>query len=199
MSAWRHCVVLLAALVVSGCSGVNNPERFYPAAAELDALKDSDETLIRDYRAAINARSALIAQALRNEIIAQRMYAIDVHYTQYEAALTSERQQIGFASSVVQTGLSTAGALVTPAQTTRILSGLAAAVGATKGFYDSEVIIAKTLQIAQSQMRASRDKIKEQILRKMALNVIDYPLYLAMSDLETLRRAGLHPVSLTPA
>jgi hypothetical protein len=118
------------------------------------------------------------------------MYIIDAEYSQYEAALTSERQKFGFASAVVQQGLTTAGVLVTPVATTKILSGLAGAVGATKGFYDSEIIIAKTIQIAQGQMRAQRDIAAKRILLRRGEPITTYPLSAALSDLEEYYRAG---------
>jgi hypothetical protein len=132
MSAWRRwsalAVVLAAAPVLGGCASMGGgPGRLYSLADELTQARADLEGLKAQYDIAPGA-------FVRNEIIGRRMYIIDVEYSEYEAALTTERQQIGFASSVVQTGLSTAGALVVPATTTKILSGLAAAVGATKGF-----------------------------------------------------------------
>ena len=197
MSAWRRwsalAVVLAAGPVLGGCASMGGgPGRLYSLADELTQARADLEGLKAQYDIAPGA-------FVRNEIIGRRMYIIDVEYSEYEAALTTERQQIGFASSVVQTGLSTAGALVVPATTTKILSGLAAAVGATKGFYDSEVIIAKTLQIAQKQMRANRDKVASLILTKMAKDAVDYPLSAALSDLESYYRAGTLTAGLVEA
>jgi hypothetical protein len=127
------------------------------------------------------------------------MYIIDVEYSEYEVALTRERQQIGFATSVVQQGLNTAGALVTVAETTRLLSGLAGATSATRGYYDSEVVIAKTIQIAQGHMRAERDIVARNILLQKGVSATIYPLSAALLDLEEYYRAGTLTTGLIEA
>ena len=63
---------------------------------------------------AYNAGTSDIARmAARNEYIARRMYIIDVEYTEFETALTRERQEFGYGSALAAQGLSTAGAVFT--------------------------------------------------------------------------------------
>jgi hypothetical protein len=118
------------------------------------------------------------------------MYAIDVQYTQYENALTRESQEIGFGALTSATGLSTAATLVVPAATKTILSAAATGVLATKGHYESEVLIAQTIRTIQKQMRSSRNGIATSISGKMAQSVADYPLWAALSDVEDYYNAG---------
>lgn len=118
------------------------------------------------------------------------MYAIDVQYTQYETALTRESQEVGFAALTTAEGLSTASTLIVPAASKTILSGLATAVLATKGHYGSEVLLAQTMRTIQKQMRTSRNRIATQISARMAQNVVDYPLSVALSDVEEYYSAG---------
>jgi hypothetical protein len=49
---------------------------------------------------------------LRNEIIARRMYIIDVEYSEYEADLPSERQKFGFATTAAAAGLGIAASMM---------------------------------------------------------------------------------------
>jgi hypothetical protein len=49
---------------------------------------------------------------------------------------------------------------------TKILSGIAGGVTGVKGVYQSDIIIAKTIQVAQTQMQANRDLILARILKK---------------------------------
>jgi hypothetical protein len=186
--------LMLAGLLLSGCKTVQGgPDRLYTIPEEVAAARVTVETLATQYYAVgPNA-------AIRNEIISRRMYIIDVEYSQYEEALTRERQEVGFITSTVAQGLNVAGALSTPAQTVRILSGLAGGVGAVRGYYDSEIVVAKTIQIAQGQMRFLRDKVSDKIRGAMSQPIDKYPLSLAMSDLEEYYRAGTLAAGLIKA
>lgn len=95
---------------------------------------------------------------MRNEYIARRMYIVDIEFTEFEASLTRERQQFGFASALTAQGLSTAGAVFTPASTVRVLSALTGGVNASRGFYDSELLQNRAIQIVELQMISDRDK-----------------------------------------
>jgi hypothetical protein len=184
------CVVGIA-VAISGCGGsLQNPDRLYPVSSEMTSLTDAQQLFVQDYQAALRGRSYEQARAIRNELIAQRKYAVDINYSQYEARLTAERQGVGFLSSTTVQGLTTAGALFTPASTTKILSGVAGAVSATRGYYDSEILLDQTLRTIQKQMRASRSRIAQHITARMTQNVVDYPLSAALSDLEDYYRAG---------
>ena len=118
------------------------------------------------------------------------MYIIDVEYSEYETALTSERQKFGFGTSLAAQGLTIASSLATPLRSAQLLGGVAAGVGAARGFYDSEIVIAKTIQIAQGHMQAKRDEIAKRILPLKTASSTLYPLSAAMHDLEDYYRAG---------
>ena len=185
----RVAVVLLAA-ALSGCiASTRNPERLIPVPVEMEALAVDQSTLIASYNDAIRGNSAG-ARTIRNEIITRRMYAIDVQYTQYENALTREGQEIGFGALTTATGLSSAATLVAGSTTKSILSAAATGVLATKGHYESEILLAQTIRTIQKQMRASRNAISMNILAKMNQSVADYPLWSALSDVEDYYNAG---------
>ena len=118
------------------------------------------------------------------------MYIIDANYSQYEADFGRQNQQLGFAADSVSQGLNTAGALFVVVPTVRILSGVAGGVTGIKGSYQSDLLGSKTVDIIQSQMRANRDQIATQIIKKMGQPTSTYPLPLAYTDLETYYRAG---------
>lgn len=188
-------VLLLAGFFLSGCKTLDGPNRMYSLAEEVAAARYTVETLTAQYYGSVGGAT----ENVRNEIISRRMYIIDVEYSQYEQALTRERQEMGFITSTTAQGLNVAGSLFTPAQTVRILSGLAGGVGAVRGYYDSEVVIAKTIQIAQGQMRFLRDKVSDKIRRAMAQPLSKYPLSLAMTDVEEYYRAGTLAAGLIKA
>lgn len=182
--------VVLCAALLAGCASTQNPDRLFSIDTEVGNIRTAQLDLAVEYTHAITASAFDRAKLLRNEVIAQRMYAIDLQYSQYEASLTQESQKVGFTTLTTAEGLSTAATLLTPPGTKTILSGLTTAVIATKGHYDSEVLLALTMRTIQKQMRASRNKIAEHISARMNQNVADYPLSAALSDVEDYYRAG---------
>jgi hypothetical protein len=193
---------------LSGCVSVQGgPERLYSVAEEsahARVLLDGTDTtggLVSSYYAIPPApANDAMRMSIRNEIVARRMYIIDVEYSKYEAALTSERQKLGFATTTAATGLGIASTLVTHLQTAQILSGVGAGLLGARGAYDSEVIIAKTLQIVQGHMRAQRDDVfTKQIFPRLNESTVTYPLSAALGDVEDYYRAGTFNSGLIPA
>ena len=205
---WRAVAgIALAGLLLSGCKTVEGgPDRLYSVPEEraqarglLDvAAPGAVPGLIERYYAmGIDDGERIF---LRNEIIARRMYIIDVEYSEYEASLTSERQKFGFLTTVAASTLGIAATLTSPLRSAQLVSGAGAAVLASRGAYDSEVVIAKTLQIVQGYMRAARDTVAtRQILPRMTESTITYPLSTALHDLEDYYRAGTFTAGLIPA
>jgi hypothetical protein len=126
----------------------------------------------------------------RNSLIAGRMYAIDIQYTAYEGALTRERQNVGFGAAAATLGLTTASGLVTAVATKDILTGAAGFVTGARAAYDNDILFSHSVQWIQSQMRARRADIGRRILDGTRLSTDQYPLALALSDLEAYYRAG---------
>jgi hypothetical protein len=183
------CPIALT-ITLAGCiPSTRTPERLYPVVDEMNVVRATQEELVRQYNMYVFSAPAQ-AKLIRNEIVAQRMYAIDVQYTQYETALTREGQEVGFGALTTAGALGTASTLFTPVVTKSVLSGLSTAVLATKGYYDSEILIAQTIRTIQKQMRASRNLIAANISTKVVQSVTEYPLSAALSDLEDYYSAG---------
>ncbi|MGT2439132.1 hypothetical protein ACU4GH_28975 [Bradyrhizobium betae] len=187
-SVWGIVAFVCLGLSLGGCKTVEgSPDHLYSIEEEkLDAREDVLPRALAGYNA---ARSDAERIFYRSEYVARRMYVIDVEYTQYETALTRERQEYGFISSVAAQGLSTAGAVFTPVNTVRTLSALSSGVSASKGFYDSDLLLTKTVQIAQAHMRAQRDRVARTILiqkAKSSLNIRS-PLRSTISRITTAR------------
>ena len=118
------------------------------------------------------------------------MYAMDMQYTAYKSGLTRERQGVGFGAALATIGLTTASTLVASVATKDILTGTAGAVTGARAAYDSDVLLAHSVQWIQSQMRTKRSAIAERILRGMKASTVNYPLAAALTDLEEYYRAG---------
>jgi hypothetical protein len=200
---WRHqCarIITLVALgaLISGCKTIEGgPARLYTANEEVAIARDMLPSLRENYD---NATTDAQRIYFRNEYIARRMYIIDVEYSDYEVALTSERQIFGFATSTASNWLGLASTLVTPIKAAQIVGGVGTGIGAVRGFYDSEVVIAKTIQIAQGHMRAQRDDVaRRQILPRRLESTLTYPMSAALHDLEDYYRAGTLTAGLIQA
>jgi hypothetical protein len=126
----------------------------------------------------------------RNDWLAQRMYAIDLNYTTYEANLTRERQGVGFGAAAATIGLTTASTLVTPVTTKNVLTSLAGAVTGARAAYEDDILLAHSMQWIQSQMRTQRARVADRIRQGMSMTTAQYPLAVALSDLEDYYRAG---------
>lgn len=185
---FRGFTVAALATTLAGCLTAlqDGPTRLYTPQEEAQATRAALPDLVALY----NASSEPSRTAVRNEIIGQRLHVIDVMFAQYDEALTKESQEAGFLADATSQGLNTAGALITPAQTTKILSGVAGAVTGVKGAYQSDIVVAKTIQIVQAQMQANRDMVLSRILTRMRETTATYPLSIALTDLEDYYRAG---------
>jgi len=200
-------VLMLACIVLSGCKTWDGgPDRLYSVDEEratarglLDGATSNDlpGLIERYYAKGVDEGERIF---LRNEIITRRMYIIDVEYSEYEAALTSERQKFGFLTTAAASTLGIAATLTSPLRSAQIVSGTGAAVLGARGAYDSEVVIAKTVQVIQGYMRAARDNVAtRQILPRLTETTVTYPLSTALHDLEDYFRAGTFTAGLIPA
>jgi hypothetical protein len=185
---WVVCAFLSVATFTTGCVSISDgPERLYPVSVETQAIRDNISKIDFIQFASL---SEPLRVKYRNDWIAARMYAIDIQYTAYEAALTKERQNVGFGATVATLGLTTASGLLTPVVTKNVLTGLAGVVTGSRAAYDNDVLFAHSVQWVQSQMRTQRTIVGERILRGTKLSTIDYSLAAALTDLEDYYRAG---------
>lgn len=187
-------LVLVCASFNAGCSKLPTlaqPARYGNDVALVD--KVADKALAR----ALGDDGDGISSATdRNNFIAERMYLIDHEYTEYEARLTHERQDVSFGTAAAGTALNTAASLTPVAQTSRLLSGIAGGVGAIGTEYNEKVLLAKSIENIQTQMRANRSDQAAKIYASMKCTIGSYPVAMALSDLEGYYRAGTFTAGL---
>jgi hypothetical protein len=181
-------LVVVTGVLVSGCASVRGgPDRLYSVAEETQGIRENLKGFSLADFSKLNESSRV---NYRNDWIAARMYAIDIQYTSYEAALTNERQNVGFGAAATTIGLTTASGLATSTMSKDILTGVAGAITGARAAYENDILLAHSVQWVQSQMRTQRSLIGERILRGMKASTIDYPLAAALTDLEDYYRAG---------
>ncbi len=190
LSAPGRC--LLAFCIASGISGClpsieGGPERLYTVQEETALARRIASP--DNYERYVNASGSEKKQ-IRDQLIFARMYANDVLFSEYEEKLTRERQDVPFYVQLAQTALTTTGSLVGGAQTKAILHAVVTGLATTKTSYEKDILIEKTIDVLQKQMRAQRKAIRARLISNLDLPVSSYPLYFALTDLEAYYRAG---------
>ena len=189
LSLFRCCFILAAAATLSGClaSLAGAPDRLFPLEEETRSAKIvSSPERYEEYARSFGQRKF----ELRNQIVLSRMYAIDMLYSDYEARLTRERQEVGFYSTVVNLALNSAGTLAGGAATKATLHAIAAGLVGARTSYEKDILIERTVAILQKQMRVNRKEVKAQIVQRMSGSTAAYPLEFALTDVERYYRAG---------
>jgi hypothetical protein len=187
----RVALLFFVSPVLAGCFGnfipsLQEPTRLFTSDQELDNLRNAQPKI-----------SLLVpAEAQRNELIAERMYGIDINYTLYESQLTHESQDVGFLTTLTNLGLTGTAALIPVAQTSRILSGAAAGITGSGAAYNEKILMSNLVQNLETQMRTDRNDQAAIIYQNMKCNITNYPLGMALSDLEVYYRAGTLPSAL---
>ena len=129
-------------------------------------------------------------KSLRNSIVLSAMGSIDTKYAAFESAMTREGQQVPFVAEIASLGLSGAGTLVASAATKTTLAAVDTGLKGAKSAYDTNILAEKTVQFLQKQMRTNRNKVRSSIVGKLSLGVGQYPLELALIDVEQYATAG---------
>lgn len=187
----RATVIVLAATATSGClfpSIRGAPPRPMTVEAELAAAQMALQP--------VNFSNAY-SDSYRNQVVSERMWAIDLHYTRFATELSRERRNIGFLSALGIVSLTQTATLMTPVVTKDILTGIASGVVVAQQSYDQEILADRTVQVLLLQMQASRARIATRILLGLRSPTSDYPLILALQDLEDYYRAGTIPGALS--
>lgn len=125
----------------------------------------------------------------RNEILFAGVAEIDILYFQYERDITKELRRSNFVLALLGVGVGAAGTLASNGAS-QILSAISTGLVGAQEAINSEVLVDRTIQALQSQMRASRDLVRTQIIAKINADTKTYPLQAVVSDLERYRQAG---------
>jgi hypothetical protein len=181
--------------LVSGCASTTVPSLRQPE--RLNTIEDEMAFIQKEVTGDLLDKYLLARdKPSRNSYITARMYAIDMYYTKYESQLTHELQETSFFQGAVVQALTTAGVITTSAAGTKILTALAGGVNGVGASYNEKVLLSKSMQNVQTQMRANRSEQAAFILGNMKCDITAYPMGMALSDLEAYYRAGTFTAGL---
>ena len=188
MTTGKFCVNfskwLILFTVLAGCStfsGAPPPPADVKSQVDSLAVEHNAEAIIK----CIETPSAQQTNC-RDQIVQARLITIDVQYTQFRQRFYAEARWGGFAATVASLGLTTTASLsgIAPA-TGRTLSAIATGVTGTRAAFEKDILIERTANAIEFAMDASRNIVAARIRSGMKLPVQDYPLAVALSDLES--------------
>jgi hypothetical protein len=195
----RALCLVFVAIAMTGCYGIptsGEPSRLVTVEDELPPLVSVDGNptiaggVLSNYNAAMQTGNLTAAKLFRNEFISNQMSTVDLAYTQYETKLTNEVEETGFWAKATTLGLTTAAPLIAVQHTANLVTSTATVVNGTDSAFNEKILVSKTVQNVQTQMRKDRHDQAAIMLANMQCGVADYPLGMALSDIEIYRRAG---------
>lgn len=182
-----HGRMLLPLLLLAGCSSVlGRPPLPADLGAETSGLAPLHSA---DKITACLAKQVSAQQSCRDEIVQARMITIDANYTRFRNDFYAEARWGSFAATLASLGL-TAAASLTPVGTANILGAAATGVTGTQAAYEQRVLVDRTANAIETSMDAGRDLISVRIRSGLRLPPEQYPLAVALSDLEDYYSAG---------
>jgi hypothetical protein len=190
LSLLRHAAWLsFAVLLLAGCSSFNGaPSPPTDLAAEVSGLAalHSASTISDCIKQPIELQTSC-----RDSIVQSRMIVIDSQYTQFRQHFYGEARWGGFAATITSMALTTTAAFPgVAASTSKILSGIATGVTGTREAFEKDVLIDRTATALETAMDVARNSVALRIRVGLKAPARDYPLAVALSDLEAYYNAG---------
>jgi hypothetical protein len=185
-------LVIASATLTAGCWApptIAGPDRLYSTDAEMVGLLNFTDVTGDDWSKYLRAPPAA-RMGFRNEIMAARMYAIDVNYTKFEHELSIEGQSVQFWTKLGSNSLTAATAAVPAASTVKQLNAIATGFNLASSTYTDAFFRKQLIENLVAAMRAARHERRAVIRTRMTCRVEYYPFGLGMSDVESYFRAG---------
>jgi hypothetical protein len=192
-------VLAAAVLLMSGCRSTMGPKMPFELSAPSLTAYDANtfKADVQNYRDAIKNNELPKAQNLRNQIAYRVMGGIEASYQRFESSLTTQRAGFETGSDAIQLGMTAATTLVGAGDVKDILAASLSAVEGTRLSIDKNFFREKTTESLISQMRASRNTKKAQIITSLGnRDVTSYPWDAVWPDLVDLYYAGTVPSAL---
>lgn len=184
-------IAFFAAVLLGGCAALEQfPEVSDDYSTDLVVLDPS-------YDAALKAIGIAKADPkeqarIRNEEIDRRLAVIDANFRKFEMELARETVQIDFGVSLVAVGVGGAGALVSETAS-QILSAVSGGLAGAQAAYGKAALYDKALSALLQQMEAGRKTILVKIFEGRMHSIEEYPLSVAVHDLDAYFFAGSLP------
>lgn len=189
--------LITALILLSGCASMSAyPERATDPQGELTAMnRYLQPSAITKYDAQNDSeRDGLSKRVWRNEVVNARVRATDLYFNAFQQKLFQEGVGLGIATDWMVLALNVGGSVAGGAASA--LSAASAGVVGAKAAFDKNVFFDKTMPALLANMMAKRKEVLVRIREGLIKDVDEYPLTLALNDLETYYNAGTIPGAL---
>ncbi len=134
------------------------------------------------------------AKLCRDRIVQAQLLATDLRYRDFERRFLATARGGRLLTQLGVLGLTTtAGAGGLAAGTAQVLSLIAGGLTGSLALAEQELLAERTALAIQAQMRAGRDRVALRIREGLARPAEEYPLGVALTDLEAYAHAGTLP------
>ncbi len=209
----RLLLALIVAFGLGGCAGLTQfpvvTKDYNQALRDLDA--DYAVTVNRIYgpdliegtgagttpstgstKSAFVPPSAEEQKRIRRAMMERRMAVIDAYFKEFQAGLVKENVRSEFGIALLSVGVGAAGALV-PETASQILSAVSGGLAGAQAAYGKAALYEKTMSALLAQMQAGRKAVAAQIFQSWNLDLDQYPMWMARTDLDAYYFAGSLP------
>lgn len=185
-------LALSAPMLLAGCASVEGSQRRVlgtSASLHLVGKYPLDHALTSFGIDSDEARGGLSKQAYRDLVVMLYLNAIDARYHEFRTNLSTESKRTALGLDFALIGL-TGWASVAKTSIVNELSAVAGGVAGARATIDKTLYFEKALPALIAAMDAERLNTGAQILRNLQKNAAEYPLALAIIDLNRYEMAG---------
>jgi hypothetical protein len=189
---WHKSKAIIASstlLLISACAGI----RGFPADPT-DILVLEDQQLVANYYSPQTTGEERLL--LRNQIVSSRMNGYEAAYSDFKRRLNGDANTLNLAADLSVLGLAGAAATTGSLTAATALGAASAGIIGAKGAINADLYFQRTLPALIAQMDANRARAKLPIVRGLRKSDADYPLAIALVDLDALRDAGGIPTAI---
>ena len=149
-----------------------------------------DENVLEEFDKLVGQKEK---REYRNKVVHGRLLALDLQFSLFKKAIYKQGVSSNLSLDILGVAVGAAGAVVTGADASRILSALSGGISGTGTAINKNLYYERTLPALIALMEANREKIRAQILEGLNHSVVAYPLGFALADLEQYFQAGSIP------
>lgn len=198
-SAVDYISVLAASLFITACSSMQGfPDRAGDVDERLKQLAQNyflpHADVLANYR---ELTSASARRAYRDDVVYGRMMAVDLQFSIFSEAIYEEGIATNLTLDILGIGVGVAGAAVTAAEGSRILSALSGGISGTSTSINKNLYYERTMPALMALMEAERDQIRAEIFGGLLQEDQTYSLGQALIDLERYYLSGSIPGALS--
>lgn len=130
------------------------------------------------------------ARLCRDKIISDQLTVVNFAYNAFKASVNKTAGGLDAASDVLAAATSGASTVVTVTSTKNILSTLSTVITGTRTAFDKNLLVNQSVQVILARMDALRTTAMDPIRTGLAEDVVKYPLWQALRDVDTYIAAG---------